>query len=497
MGMRVSNTLAILVLLASVSVQAADINTALADAAESRNVAKLRTLITDGNDINAAQVDGMTALHWAVYYDDLATVKLLLANKAKVNAKNRYRVSSLSLACTNGNEQIVQLLLDAGADPNAELRGGETVLMTAARTGKPGPVKALIAAGADVNETEAKDQTAVMWAAADGHADVVQLLLDAGAEFETSLDSGFSPLFFAVREGHTEVVRVLLDAGAYVNQQMTPESGKRSRRTNPLLLAVENGHFETAAFLLDNDADPNAAPSGFTALHAITWVRRPLRGDTDPPPIGSGNINSLDFVRHLVKSGANVDARWGDRNGKGSFYGGGNAKFGNDGSTAFLLACRSSDVTLIRLLLKSGADWTISNGDGCTALLAAAGVGALGSGDELPGSEDETIENIRLLIKLGADINAVAKHGETAIHGAVYHERPKVVEFLADNGADIEVWNQKNKFGWTPLMIAYGHRPGNFRPSPKTITAVTKVMRAHGVEPPPDKPRRKDDKRYR
>ena len=65
-------------------------------------------------------------------------------------------------------------------------------------------------------------------------------------------------------------------------------------------------------------------------------------------------------------------------------------------------------------------------------------------------------------------MNAVDDNGETAMHGAAYKSLPKVVQLLADKGAKIEVWNRKNKYGWTPLSIAEGHRPGNFKPSPET-----------------------------
>ena len=135
--------------------------------------AGVRALIEQHVDVNQAQADGMTALHWAAYHDDLETAKLLVNAKADVKAANRYGVTPLSLACTNGNEAIVELLLDAGADPNTKLHGGETALMTAARTGKLGPVKALLARGADVNARERRGQTALMWAAAEGHAAVV------------------------------------------------------------------------------------------------------------------------------------------------------------------------------------------------------------------------------------------------------------------------------------------------------------------------------------
>ena len=468
----------------------------LADAAERKAIDSIRELLAGGADINAAQVDGMTALHWAVYHDDARTTKFLIQHDADVNAKNRYGVPALSLACQNGNGEIVEWLLDAGADPNARLRTGETMLMTAARTGRLRPVQALIAAGADVNARERNDQTALMWAAAEGHAAVVQTLVEAGADFLTPLDSGFTPLLFAVREGRTEVVRTLLAAGADVNAEMRPRSGGRDTRSTPLILAVENGHFETAVTLLKAGADPNAAPAGYTALHAVTKVRRPLLGDTDPAPLGSGSLSSLDFVRQLLEHNADIDAQYNDgRTGVADRYAGGGAQFTNAGSTAFLLAARNSDLQLLRMLLDAGADWRISNRDDCTALLAAAGVGALGSGDELPGTEQEVIETVKLLLELGGDINAVASQGETAMHGAAYQERPALIQFLSENGADVGVWNRENKFGWTPLIIARGHRPGNFRPSPKTVEAIESVMRKGNVEIPADHTRQENEAR--
>ena len=72
------------------------------------------------------------------------------------------------------------------------------------------------------------------------------------------------------------------------------------------------------------------------------------------------------------------------------------------------------------------------------------------------------------------------------MHGAAYKNLPKVVQFLADKGARIEIWNRKNKYGWTPLLIAEGHRPGNFKPSAETIAALHRVMLAAGITPPTD-----------
>ena len=115
----------------------------LADAVQQQDRAATNALLDRDVDVNAAQVDGMTALHWSVYHDNLDLTKQLISKKANVKAANRYGVTSLSIACLNGNGEIVELLLKQGADPNQSLRGGETPLMTAARTGKLGPVTSL------------------------------------------------------------------------------------------------------------------------------------------------------------------------------------------------------------------------------------------------------------------------------------------------------------------------------------------------------------------
>jgi ankyrin repeat protein len=457
----------------------------LADAAEKADRAALRALLrTRQADVNAGQADGMTALHWAAYWDDLQTAELLLEAGANASATNRYGVPPLWLACLNGNAELVERLLQAGADPNTSLRGGETVLMTAARTGRLGPVQALLARGADVNAKEHRGQTALMWAAAEGHAEVVQALLEAGADFRTPLpDSGFTPLFFAVREGRTDVVRALLQAGADVNEAMQPRrtSIKSVRRgTSPLMLAVENGHFELAVALLEAGADPNDQRSGYTPLHALTWVRKPPRGEDegDPPPLGSGNLSSLQFVRKLVQHGADVNARL--QTGKG-----GPGLWNKVGVTPFFMAAATADVPYMRLLLELGADPSLPNVDNCTPLMAACGIGVgAAAANEVAGEEPEVLEAARLLLELGADVNAVDANGETAMHGAAYKNLPKVVQFLADHGAKVEIWNRPNNYGWTPLMIAEGHRPGNFKPSVETADAIRRVMQAAGVAPP-------------
>src|SRR5256885_5102921 len=85
----------------------------LTDAAEKSDRTAIRALLKQHADVNAPQVDGMTALHWAAYLDDLETARLLLDSRADVNATNRYGVTPLSLACVNGNPEFVESLLAA------------------------------------------------------------------------------------------------------------------------------------------------------------------------------------------------------------------------------------------------------------------------------------------------------------------------------------------------------------------------------------------------
>lgn len=458
----------------------------LADAVERKDTAAIRALLPD-SAIDAAQSDGTTALHWAARHDDLATAKSLLAAKANPNAQNRYGVTPLSLACTNGNAALVSALLDAGADANLTLRGGETPLMTAARTGRLAAVQALLAKGARPDDKlPAGGQTALMWAAHHGHAAVVEALIAAGADFRAPSDSGFTPLLFAVRTGRTATVQALLKAGVDLNEATKPartnvRKGARTG-TSALIVAVENGHFELAGQLLDLGADPNDMRSGYAPLHVLSWVRKPDSGEDDgqPVPDTAGLFTSDDLIRKLVAKGANPNLRL-----TGGPSGGG--RVARKGCTPFMLAADTADTPFLKLLLSLGADPTLTNADGITPLMAAAGLGTRAVEEEA-GTEDEAVEAVTYLLSIGADINAVSSHGDTAMHGAAFANFPKVAKLLDEKGAKLEVWNTKNKRGWTPLLIAEGHRFGNFKPGFSTIAAFHDLFRKHGLPVPPPTP---------
>jgi ankyrin repeat protein/formylglycine-generating enzyme required for sulfatase activity len=486
-------------LLPFAALHAAVSDTRLVDAAKKADRAAVRALLQEGVDVNASSADGTTALLWAVDRDDFEIADMLIRAGANSKAANRYGVAPLSRASIYGDAAMIEMLLKAGADPNTALPEGETVLMTASRTGKVEAVKALLAHGADVNAKESwRGQTALMWAAAEGHADVVRALAEHGAEIEarsngTSADNlsgyrfgegGLTALLFAARQGKIDSARALLEAGANVNDKVRVKTSEDHGGDHPagpvdgssaLALAVGSAHYELAAFLLEKGADPNAATHGWTALHEITRTRRPGVGDNLPAPEGSGNIDSLEMVRRLVAHGANVNA---PTKPEAEDYIRRVVKTDlvASGATPFLMAARAADVELMRLLVELGADPLRANDDNTTPLLAAAGVGTQSPGED-PGTESEALEAVKLAWQLGGDVNAIDKNGETAMHGAAYKHMTSVVPFLIDKGARIEVWNQKDRYGWTPLMIAEGvQRVNNIRPSPPTANAIREAM---------------------
>jgi uncharacterized protein len=454
----------------------------LVEAVKNGDRTAAKTLLDKRADANAAEADGTTALHWAVQQNDAEMVDALLRAGAHATAANRYGVQPLSLACVNGNAAVIDRLLRAGADANTVMSQGETALMTASRSGSVDAVKALIDHGANVNAVEAwRGQTALMWAAAEGYPEVVKTLVAHGADIQARSKVGFTALLFAVRQGRIGTTVALLDAGANLNDSLRgearPGTAGGSSVTpaepgiNAFLLAAGNAHYELAALLLDRGADPNAAPRGWTALHQVSWIRKAgIAGSNDPSPEGSGSMDSLTFVRKLVKHGADVNARVTKRPRVGV------TRLNMIGASPYLLAARTADAEYMRLLAELGADPFLPNVDGSTPLMVAAGLGTSSPGED-PGTEPEVLEAVQVALEFGDDINAVDKNGETAMHGAAAKHVPSVVRYLAEHGAKIEVWNHPNKEGYTPLKITEGvQRSMSVISSAVTAAAIREVM---------------------
>ncbi len=420
------------------------------------------------------QADGTTAVHWAAFHNRADVIRRLAAAGADIDQPNDYQVRPLSLACEVGNADAAMALLALDADANAPRLGKETPLMLAARSANPEIVRRLIECGAKIDAKEVGKQTALMWASAAGNVQVIDVLIDAGAELDYRLPgSDFSALALAAREGQSGAVMRLLDAGLDVNTNIHPKrGGERAPREGMslLLLAVESGHLELALKLVQRGADPNDQRSGYAPLHAISWVRKTELGDNpdgDPAPRITGGLHSLAFVAEMVKAGADVNLRLERGSSKGRLQ--------PQGATPFLLAARGADLPLMDLLLELGADPSIPNADGTTALMAAAGVGVVAVGEE-PGTPEEVDAALRRLVSLGLDPNAVDSNRETAMHGAALRNFPSSVAVLDELGADPRVWNNKNQRGWTPHDIAAGKRPGSVKPSPETIAALDAAL---------------------
>jgi ankyrin repeat protein len=186
-------------------------------------------------------------------------------------------------------------------------------------------------------------------------------------------------------------------------------------------------------------------------------------------------LKSLDFVRRLVEKGIDINARM------TKSRAGVRTAMDFEGATAFLLAARTADADLMRLLLELGANPRIPNTRGTTPLLAAAGVGVQ-SPKEDPGSPEEVHKAVTIALEAGCDVNRVNSRGESVMHGAAYRFAASTIPLLAAHGAHIDVWNTKNKLGWTPLRIAVGvHRGMNLRSSPEAEQEIRKLMLAAGV----------------
>ena len=457
----------------------------LVEAVRDGDLDRVRSLLLQSEvDVGAAEPDGTTALHWAAHLDDAAAARLLLGAGAAVNAANAFGVTPLRLAATNGGVPMLALLLAAGADPDAAIGEGETALMTAARTGHVDAVRLLLDHGTDVDAALRGGQTALMWAAAEGHDDAVRALLAAGADMAARTDAdvppssrrspigGFTALLFAVRAGHIGTVRTLLEGGADLADRLPDGTGA-------LLLAATNAHYELALFLVDRGLDPDQGVAddtevGYTALHALSWVRKPPYGYNPPGPVTSGRVDGLTFVSEMVARGADVNAR---------MLAEPNTRFRRGynwiGATPLLMAAKVADAPLVRLLLALGADPTLTTAENTTLLMVAAGVGIASPGED-GGTEEEAFECLQVVLDVGGDVDAVDDNGETALHGAAYRLAPSVVRLLLDHGA--ATFTARNRAGWTPLHIAAGvFRQGTYKESPAIAELLREAMRERGL----------------
>jgi ankyrin repeat protein len=442
----------------------------LAEAARHGDAARVRTLIgsTASAELNAPSRDGMTPLMWASQANDIEVVGMLLRAGADANLGNRYGITPLWLAATNRSPKLVALLLEHGADADTGLPHGETALMAAARSGDAESIRLLIAAGADPNVAETSlGETALMWAAAEDQADAIRALVAGGAD--TGLASrpldlapmnwlnigmvstvlpvgGWPPLLFAGRENAPGAALALIEVGADPNIR-DPDG------LTALNVAVMNEHYDLAVALLEAGADPDAADrTGMTPLYGAVEISN-LGFVIGRPAVARNDDNdAITFARAALAHGADADARL---TGPilAQHHGFPDRSLGA-GTTPLMRAARGHDLAFIELLLEAGASATAQQDDGSGLLHVMAAARAPRSDADLA-TQSSVLD---ALLAAGADIEGVAKDGQTPMHRAARGGNASLINALLERGARLDA---RDKEGRTAYDVVAAPGRGN------------------------------------
>ncbi len=326
----------VLVLMGSVLVESP-----VADAARSGDLDEVRSLLRGGADVNAAQGDGMSALHWAAERGDMALLEVLLYAGAELEASTRighYR--PLHIAARNGNVEVVTRLIEAGADINSVTDpSGSTPLHLAALSGNGSVVRELVNAGADIDSREAEwQQTPLIFAASWNRLEAVVALLELGADPNLAAKS--------------------LDL-----QEMGRLDGEAQRRQQEVLKAFTN----------DGEWTPTSAQvqaavvAGREAYSEGAEVEERRRSDRFQREVRIKSKGGLTPLLHAARQGhvETIEALLGN-GAKIDQVGGG------DGTTPLLMATINGQFDAAAVLLRHGADPNIASSlNGVTPLFAA------------------------------------------------------------------------------------------------------------------------------
>jgi ankyrin repeat protein len=432
----------------------------LADAAMQGDKAAVRSLIAARADVNAAQGDGMTALHWAAYHDDLDLTRALL--QAGANAKVTTRlggVTPLFFACTNGNAAMIAALLDAGADANSSKEGGTTALMTAAASGSAPAVKLLLDRGAQINAKEnVHGQTAAMFAAALNRSDVIRLLASRGADLNIATSS-------------KKLERVQFDQDGNIVENRPGGRGGRGGR---------GGQGDQAAAPTANEGE--MTPEEIAEAKAKAQATAKAELDLLAKSMSFSTVDYLiDSARSRPKAG-DVAARPPRKVGP-DFAG---------GMTALLYAAREGHLDAVRALVEAKANINqVSEGEKTSPMLLAIINGRL--------------DVAKYLLDQGADPNLVAVSGATALYATidvqwapkVWFPQPSVeqektsyldlMKELLDHGANPntkineKLWYRSftNDYTWVDPAGATAF----WRAAQSSDTAAMQLLIQHGADP--------------
>ena len=328
----------------------------LADAVMRGDSAGLRVLLTQGADVNEAQGDGMTALHWAASRGNLVATRMLVSAGARLDAVTRNaNYTPLHLAAQNGRAEAVKALLAAGANVNAVTSsGGASALHFAASSGDAATVGALIDKGAPVNVREgAFSQTPLMWAAAANRVSAITALVARGADMEAETRTQSIPeqekkdrAFLVTRSRRLAAMKSAEALMAPAAVAAAPGAGR------PGAAAAAAGAASSAPASASAATPRTAPPSAASAAPAPNAAAA-----KDAPPTGNSDTR--------------ITPTAGDRRQRGPSYG--DLVGSKGGNTALLLAVRDGQTAAVNALLMAGAKVNhASAGDSTTPLLMAA-----------------------------------------------------------------------------------------------------------------------------
>jgi ankyrin repeat protein len=436
----------------------------IADAAMKGDTAGVRRLLLAKADVNATQVDGATALHWAVYRDDVEMADMLLRAGAKVKTANREGTTPLFMASLYGNPAMIERLLKAGAVAAERGPNGETTVMFAARNGNPAAIKLLVAAGADVNAKEAiRSTTALMWAAEEGHPAAVKALVELGADVSAKSGAAGLPRNYMAQAVNVNQVQAAAKrrrearaAGRTLDQQAEYE--RANGLATPTGTGSGGGNLAVAA-----------QPEGQAGGRAAAAAAAAAQADQDNQDVivaglvggGSGGLTPLVFAARegdiesakvLLEAGADVNQT--------TEY----------GWTPLLVATNNRNYKLGAYLLEHGANPSLSNKGGWTPLYLATDNRNIEGGDyPVPKPDMDHLEYITLLLNKGANANARVKEntlsrtiftmqwffepGATAFVRAAQSSDTALMKLLLTHGADPKI---PTDFGDTALTVAGG-----------------------------------------
>lgn len=449
----------------------------VADAVMRGDSAALDALIASGADVNVAQPDGATALHWAAYRDDVGAVRRLLEAGADANVANRAGTTPLLMASIAGNVEMIRLLLAAGADPHETFTNGETVLMMAARTGRPEAIEVLLKHGVEIDARERlRGTTALMWAAAYSNPDAVRVLLEAGADYaatSATIARGRAPyLAPSARERIDEYLSGTGLRGAALRFELDENGDGESAASDAPATGTDESRAATDAASSDPaasdeeaivaNADDTAEADAVEEEDEGIVFNRPRPNDWGglTPLIFAARQGDLESVKLLIEAGADVNQQ---------------SEFG---WTALLTATQNRYYELGAYLLEQGADPNLANRSGWNALYLATDNRNIEGGDYPTRKPDmDHFAFIELLLERGADPNQRLAMGcgrpgcastETRTiftHQWLYEEGAtpflrasqsgdlKLMRLLLEHGADPAITTEH---GVTPLMVAAG-----------------------------------------